>query len=112
MTDRIRAIREKLGINQGEFARQIGLTQAALSRIEVGKSKLTEQNIKLICVTFNVNEHWLRTGEGEMFGSLSLYEKELLETYRQLTEETQDFILDMTRTLLKKYKEKLKKSSI
>jgi transcriptional regulator with XRE-family HTH domain len=109
MIDRIRAIRRELGINQGEFARRIGLTQTAMSMIEVGKSKLTEQNIKLICVTFNVNEHWLRTGEGEMFGSLSPYEKELLETYRQLTEETQDFILDMTRTLLKKHKEKLKK---
>jgi hypothetical protein len=60
-------------------------------------------------VTFNVDEHWLRTGEGEMFGSLSPYEKELLETYRQLTEETQDFILDMTRTLLKKHREKLRK---
>ncbi|GHT58389.1 hypothetical protein FACS1894109_12540 [Spirochaetia bacterium] len=112
MIDRIRAIRRELGINQGEFARRIGLTQTAMSMIEVGKSKLTEKNIKLICVTFNVNEHWLRTGEGEMFGSLSLCEKELLETYRQLTEETQDFILDMTRTLLKRHREKLKKSSI
>jgi transcriptional regulator with XRE-family HTH domain len=109
MTNRIRAIRKKLGVNQGEFAQRIGLTQAALSSIEVGKSKLTEQNIKLICMTFNVNEHWLRTGEGEMFGSVSQDEKELLELFRQLTEETQDFILDMARTLLKKHKEKLRK---
>jgi transcriptional regulator with XRE-family HTH domain len=106
MIDKIRAIRGKLGINQGEFARRIGLTQAALSRIEVGKSNLTEQNIKLICVTFNVNEQWLRTGEGEMFGALSPYETELLELYRQLSEETQDFILELTRTLLKRHREK------
>ncbi|GHV78005.1 hypothetical protein AGMMS49942_28260 [Spirochaetia bacterium] len=108
----MRAIRKELGINQDEFARQIGLTQAALSRIEVGKSKLTEQNIKLICVTFNVNDRWLRTGEGEMFGSPSPYEKELLELYRQLPEETQDFILDMVRTLLKKHTEKIKKGGL
>ncbi|GHU86440.1 hypothetical protein FACS189473_5670 [Spirochaetia bacterium] len=108
MIDRIRAIRGELGINQDEFARRIGVTQAALSRIEVGKSKLTEQNVKLICVTFNVNEQWLRTGEGEMFGSISPYEKDLLESYRQLTGETQDFILDMVKTLLKKHKEKEK----
>ncbi|GHT85523.1 hypothetical protein FACS1894137_09910 [Spirochaetia bacterium] len=43
-----------------------------------------------------------------MFGSLSRYETELLDLYRQLSEETQEFILDMTRTLLKKHKEKLK----
>jgi transcriptional regulator with XRE-family HTH domain len=78
MVDRIRAIRKELGVNQGEFARRIGLTQAGMSLIELGKSKLTEQNVKLICVTFNADEHWLRTGEGEMFGSLSPYEKELL----------------------------------
>jgi transcriptional regulator with XRE-family HTH domain len=108
MIGRLRAVRKKLGINQGEFARRMGLTQAALSTIEVGKTKLTEKNIKLICVTFNVSEQWLRTGEGEMFGSLSRYETELLELYRQLSEETQEFILDMTRTLLKRHKEKLK----
>jgi transcriptional regulator with XRE-family HTH domain len=106
MTDRVRVIRKELGINQGEFARQIGLTQAALSGIELGKSNLTEQSIKLICVTFNVNEQWLRTGEGEMFGALSPYEKELVELYRQLSEETQDFILELTRTLLKRHREK------
>jgi hypothetical protein len=34
------------------------------------------------------------------------YEKELLELYRQLSEETQDFILELTRTLLKRHREK------
>ena len=28
---------------------------------------ITRQNVKIICDAFNVNEHWLRTGEGDMF---------------------------------------------
>jgi hypothetical protein len=70
--------------------------------IELEKSSLTEKNIKLICATFAVNEAWLRTGRGEMFSSMSPYEKELLDVFGKLTEDTQGFILDMARNLLKR----------
>jgi transcriptional regulator with XRE-family HTH domain len=100
--NRIRLIRKTLGLNQGEFARQIGLTQTALSMIELDKVALTDKNIKLICATFAVDEDWLRTGKGEMFGAQSPYEKELLETFGKLTPDTQEFILDMAKNLLKR----------
>jgi len=100
--DRIRLIRKTLGLSQVEFARRMGLTQTYLSMIELEKSSLTEKNIKLICATFAVNENWLRTGSGEMFGAMSPYEKELLEVFGKLTEGTQEFILDMARNLLKR----------
>ena len=100
--DRIRLVRKTLGLNQVEFARRMGLTQTHLSMIELEKSTLTEKNIKLICATFAVNEDWLRTGKGEMFGSASPYEKELLDVFEKLTEDTQEFILDMARNLLKR----------
>ena len=100
--DRIRLIRKTLGMKQGDFARRIGLTQTALSMIELDKTTLTEKNIKLICTTFAVNEDWLRTGKGEMFSAESPYEKELLETFGKLTADTQEFILEMARSLLKR----------
>ena len=102
--DRIRLIRKELGMNQGEFAEKIGLKQTALSMIELEKVSLTEKNIKLICATFAVNEDWLRTGKGEMFSSMSPYEKELLDVFGKLTEDTQSFILDMARNLLNRQK--------
>jgi hypothetical protein len=37
-----------------------------------------------------------------MFGVESPYEKELLETFSKLTADTQEFILDMARNLLKR----------
>ena len=54
-------------MNQSEFAECIGIGQAALSALEKGIRNVTERNISLICEHFNVNEHWLRTGEGEIF---------------------------------------------
>jgi transcriptional regulator with XRE-family HTH domain len=91
-----------LGLNQGEFARRIGLTQNALSMIELEKVALTEKNIKLICATFAIDENWLRTGNGEMFGSMSPYEKELLAVFGKLTPNTQEFILEMAQNLLRR----------
>ena len=104
--DRIRLVRKTLGVNQGEFARRIGLTQTSMSMIEMGRATLTDKNIKLICATFAVDEKWLRTGKGEMFGAVSPYEKELLEVFGKLTADTQEFILEMARNLLKRQEKK------
>jgi transcriptional regulator with XRE-family HTH domain len=101
MRERLKYIRKKLGLNQTEFARLIGLRQTALSMIEVGTTALTTKNIKLICATFNVNEQWFRTGMGEMFES-SPYIKELLAIFERLSPDTQDFLMEMARNLLKK----------
>ena len=100
--DRIRLVRRTLNLNQVEFARRIGLTQTALSMIEIEKTALTDKNIKLICATFAVDEDWLRTGSGEMFGTVSPYEKELLTVFGKLTTDTQEFILEMAQNLLKR----------
>ena len=109
--NRIRLVRDKLGLKQGVFAGRIGLTQTSMSMIEMGKAALTDKNIKLICATFAVNERWLRTGKGEMFGPVSPYEKELLDVFGKLTPDTQEFILEMAQNLLKRQeKESLKQN--
>ena len=100
--DRIRLVRKTLGLKQGVFAQRIGLTQTAMSMIELDKTSLTGKNIKLICATFGIDEEWLRTGNGEMFCAISPYEKELLTIFNKLTPDTQGFILDMARKLLEK----------
>lgn len=67
VSTRIALLRKKLNLTQSQFAKKIGIAQNSYSLIETGKNALTEQNIKLICLTFAVNENWLRTGEGDMF---------------------------------------------
>lgn len=67
MQERIKQIRLFLKLTQEEFGARIGLTNASISRIESGSTVTTEQTILSICREYNVNETWLRTGEGEMF---------------------------------------------
>lgn len=38
-----------------------------ISRYEKGERNLTDRTISAICREFNVNEEWLRIGEGEIF---------------------------------------------
>jgi transcriptional regulator with XRE-family HTH domain len=102
MNDRLKVLRKSLKLNQTEFARRLGLTQTALSMIELGKVSLTEKNIRLICSEFGVNDVWLREGQGEMFGENSPYLEELLEIFARLSPGTQEFLLDMARRLLEK----------
>jgi transcriptional regulator with XRE-family HTH domain len=99
--DRLIALRKWLDLNQGQFSEPLGLTGAAISSLELGKSKLTEQNIRLICFAFNVNEVWLRTGEGAMFNEYSPREQDLLEKFRRISPEMQKHVLDYVKLLLK-----------
>lgn len=67
MKDRIKALRERLEKSQDEFGKDIGLTRNYISLIENGQRNLSDQSIKVLCSLYNVNEKWLRTGNGEMF---------------------------------------------
>ena len=64
--ERIRAVRKKVGLTIVEFGDRLGVSNSAISMIENGKNNASNQTITQICQTFGVNEHWLRTGEGEM----------------------------------------------
>lgn len=67
MNNRVKKIRNLLKLSQQEFGSKLGVTGAGISRIESGKRNLTEQMIILLCKEFNINENWLRNGEGEIF---------------------------------------------
>ncbi len=63
----IRRLRKELDITQQEFAERIGVSRANIGKYETGISEPSAAVLSLICREFNVNEEWLRTGEGEMF---------------------------------------------
>lgn len=71
MNDRIKALRKEMGLSQDAFAEKLGLTKNYISLIENGNRNLSEQSIKVLCTMFNVNEEWLRTGNGEMMNLVS-----------------------------------------
>ena len=65
--ERIREVRNTLGLTLEKFGDRLGVTKVAISNIEKGNRNLTEQMTKAICREFNVNYMWLTTGDGEMF---------------------------------------------
>ena len=71
MNQRIKQLRRSLDLTQQDFAERIGLKQNSIALIESGKRNISNQAVLSICREFNVNETWLRTGEGEMFNALS-----------------------------------------
>lgn len=71
MNNRIKEIRKCLGITQTEFGNKISLKPNTISDLEKDKRTVTDRTISDICREFNVNEVWLRSGEGEMFVQLS-----------------------------------------
>jgi transcriptional regulator with XRE-family HTH domain len=67
MNERIKELRKYLHLTQDEFGEKLGIKKSAVSKIEKGENGTTVQMIKLMVKEFGVNEHWIRTGEGEMF---------------------------------------------
>lgn len=65
--ERIKEVRNTLGLTLEKFGEKLGVTKTAISRIEKGERGLTEQMTKAICREFSVDYMWLTTGEGEMF---------------------------------------------
>ena len=70
MNTRVAELRKELNLTLEKFGKRVGVTKVAISNIEKGNRKLTEQMLLAICKEFDVNEDWLRNGEGEMFNSV------------------------------------------
>ena len=70
MGNRIKELRKALGLTQQEFADRIGVKRGAIANYEIGRNA-SDTAVALICREFGVSEHWLRTGDGEMFVQIS-----------------------------------------
>ncbi len=90
MNERIKILRKELGLSGEKFGERLGIKKAAISKIENRENNVTEQMFKLICREFNVNEDWLRTGEGEMFKTYD-YDDEVAECIESMITEDYPF---------------------
>ena len=99
--ERIREIRQALGLSQAKFAKDISISSGYVAGLELGNRKVNDRMIKLICTQYNVNEAWLRDGTGEMFRSASDSRLErIIALFQQLEPAFQDYILEQTDRLL------------
>lgn len=93
--ERVRTLRKELSLTQSDFGKKVGVGKTAISKIEKNENSLTDRMFNSICREFNVNEDWLRSGEGDMFLP---FEDDVAEMVSQLLEVSNpfyDLILDM-----------------
>lgn len=67
MNERLKKLRKTLDLTQQEFGNRIGVKRNTIATYESGRNEPIDSVFSLICREFNVNETWLRTGEGDMF---------------------------------------------
>lgn len=116
MKDRIRKIRKASGLTQAEFGARIGIKGNTIGNYEIGLRTPSDAVIFSICREFNVNEDWLRTGEGDPYKELpestelGTYIGQILTTedefikkaiinYMQLDEKSKKIVRDFIRSL-------------
>lgn len=119
MNKRLKSLRKTLGLTQDEFAKRTGVSRPAIANFETGRNNASGLAINAICKEFNVNEHWLRTGEGDMFVKSSRsdeiaafvdkllvddsnngkFKRDFISILCRLNEQGWDALLDMARML-------------
>lgn len=67
MNERLKKLRKTLDLTQQEFGKRIGVKRNTIATYESGRNEPIDSVFSLICREFNVNENWLKTGEGDMF---------------------------------------------
>lgn len=120
--ERIEILRKDLSMSRRVFGERLGVSESVIVNIEYDRLKRPDQKeslYKLICKEFNVNEEWLRTGNGEMFVPLTrnqlitdfatdlimednTFKKRLVEALAKLDESEWDVLEKLAESLIKK----------
>lgn len=69
METRIKAARKAKGLTLKQVGTLLGISESAVSNIERGRNKPSGSTLVLLCEKLGINQHWLETGEGDMFRS-------------------------------------------
>ena len=101
--DRIKKIRKEKKMTQEDFSKKLGLARNSIANDEIGRREPTNAIIVSICREFDVNEEWLRTGEGEMFIQIPEEDETAALVYDLLGPDKESFY-DIVLETIKAYK--------
>lgn len=117
MNERLRILREFLGLNQLQFSKRTNISRSMVAMFETGDREMKDIHISQICHAFNVNETWLRTGTGEMYAipdstlvsqlareyNLDSLDQSIVEAYIQLPAEYRKGLKVYLSSLMEKF---------
>jgi transcriptional regulator with XRE-family HTH domain len=79
--NQIKKIREFFDLSQVNFARELGITQAHVSKIEHGLEKPSEQLLLALSWRYGIRKEWIVYGDGAMMLDIEVYLQYILELY-------------------------------
>ena len=65
INERIAWVIAQSGLTKTAFGKRLNVSQQHISNLALGKTSPSDRTILDICREFNINEIWLRTGEGD-----------------------------------------------
>lgn len=127
--ERVKMVRDKAQLTMEQFGNRIGgVSKSTISNIENDNRNLTEHMLKSICREFDVNEKWLKSGEGDMPRKLSEEEEvaalvsdlledgrdnpffgiilEIVQTYNELSPASQKVLQEVSKKLVENLSKK------
>ena len=98
---RIKEVRKAKGLSQAAFGAPFGANRDMINNVENGRAAVSDIMVASICRTYDVNERWLRTGEGEMFIQISR-DQEIMDFVADTMQDDEDnfrrrFLLALSR---------------
>ena len=78
--ERMKLIRESIGLSQKLFGDQLGIPQTTYANYESNKAKVPDEIKQSLASGFNINLHWLITGDGPMHYQMNGIVAEVQET--------------------------------
>ncbi len=102
--ERIKKLRKYLDLTQQKFGERLGIKGNTVAQYELGRNEPIDAVLSLICREFNVNEEWLRTGDGEMFEELTEQQK-ILKYTGLLLNDKDSVVANAIQTLIVTYEQ-------
>jgi transcriptional regulator with XRE-family HTH domain len=104
INERVIEIRKTLGYSQQQFSEVIKLSRSCEAGIEIKRRKVNDRLITMICLSYGVNEEWLKTGRGEMFdASKDPRLERIIRNFNKMTPLLQDYVMEYIEWLVNYY---------
>lgn len=116
INERFKQLRKALGMSQTAFGELLGIGKSGVSEIENGRNRVMERHITYLknYNKKNINEDWLRYGEGEMFKPIDAalseisfgddeFIKDFLEVYLNLDQDCKNALKEIMYRMADKY---------
>lgn len=114
--ERVKQVRNELGLSQKAFAEKMGLSRDVISNIEYGRTDVKDNVMKSIAKFYRVNYYWLKDGKGDPFlgtpdvlmddvverYNLDELDQTIIEEYVKLDPEMRNAIKVLIKNILKK----------